>query len=184
MGAFNTDYVDVRIYRYKKSGNIMAETLASLTYTTDDNVELEVPAGFETNFASVPKIFWNLFPPIDKYTNASVLHDWLYAGNGANLGYSRKQCDKLFYQCVKESGIRAFPAWIMYISVRAFGAFTFTKATESESVDSVEASKVNTGLTEEQKAQIQAIMADESLSDEDKLVQIQAIVSANSEATE
>lgn len=37
-----------------------------------------VPVGFETDFASVPRPLWPLFPPTGRYTRAAVLHDWLY----------------------------------------------------------------------------------------------------------
>lgn len=57
-----------------------------------------------------------------------------------------------------------------------------TESTESEASESVEASKVsnvNTEITDDLQAQIQAIMADEDLSDEDKLLQIQAIIASS-----
>lgn len=57
-----------------------------------------------------------------------------------------------------------------------------TESTESEASESVEASKVsnvNTEITDDLQTQIQAIMADEDLSDEDKLLQIQAIIASS-----
>ena len=62
-----------------------------------------------------------------------------------------------------------------------------TESTESEASESVEASKVsnvNTEITDDLQAQIQAIMADEELSDEDKLAQIQAIIASSNSTNE
>ena len=50
-----------------------------------------VPAGFETDFASVPRAFWSVFPPYGPYTKSAVLHDWLYVTQPA--GVSRKDAD-------------------------------------------------------------------------------------------
>lgn len=39
---------------------------------------VHVEAGFITDFASVPRIFWNLLPPTGRYARAALLHDKLY----------------------------------------------------------------------------------------------------------
>lgn len=36
-----------------------------------------VPAGFKTDLATVPRIFWSLLPPQGAYEAAAVLHDYL-----------------------------------------------------------------------------------------------------------
>jgi hypothetical protein len=52
-----------------------------------------VPKGFETDFASVPRVFWTIIPPDGKYTKAAVVHDYLYNKRGKleSTKYSRKQ---------------------------------------------------------------------------------------------
>ena len=49
-----------------------------------------VPAGFATDFASVPRAFWRLLPPFGEYMLAAVVHDYLYAvgARGATVGPS------------------------------------------------------------------------------------------------
>lgn len=48
-------------------------------YLSDDNSDvIEVPAGFVTDFATVPRVFWILLPPDGKYARASSIHDYLY----------------------------------------------------------------------------------------------------------
>src|SRR5437868_748210 len=37
-----------------------------------------VPAGFVTDFASIPRAFWSGMSPHGQYSRAAVLHDYLY----------------------------------------------------------------------------------------------------------
>ncbi|ECG8634089.1 DUF1353 domain-containing protein, partial [Salmonella enterica subsp. salamae] len=48
-------------------------------YLSDDNTDvIEVPAGFVTDLATIPRIFWSLMPPDGKYAKAAIIHDYLY----------------------------------------------------------------------------------------------------------
>lgn len=38
-----------------------------------------VPANFVTDFNSIPRGLWNIFPPT-QYGKSSIIHDWLYEG--------------------------------------------------------------------------------------------------------
>jgi hypothetical protein len=42
------------------------------------DMPITVPAGFVTDFASVPRALWNIYPPWDVYGPAAIVHDWLY----------------------------------------------------------------------------------------------------------
>ena len=53
---------------------------------------IEVPAGFETDFASVPRLFWRVVPPWGRYSPAAVVHDYLYHTGKV----SRLAADRLF----------------------------------------------------------------------------------------
>ena len=48
-----------------------------LTYTANDGRYFEIPAGFKTDLASVPKFLWAIFPPDWSYAKAAVLHDYV-----------------------------------------------------------------------------------------------------------
>lgn len=43
---------------------------------------IRVPAGFVTDFASIPRAFWVVLPPTGKYGKAAVVHDYLYVMGG------------------------------------------------------------------------------------------------------
>lgn len=78
---------------------------------------ITVPEGFETDFASVPRLFWNIIPPTGKYARAAVVHDFLYT----NHSFDRKKCDRIFYLLMREDGVNWFTANAMWAAVRAFG---------------------------------------------------------------
>lgn len=50
--------------------------------SADSGQIIVVPAGFKTDFASIPWGFRNLFPPLGKYSRAAVVHDFLYRVRG------------------------------------------------------------------------------------------------------
>jgi len=82
-----------------------------------DGVAASVPAGFETNLASIPRIFWNILPPTGKYAKAAILHDWLYTGGKL----PREQCDVVLREGMKALGVETWKRHVMYYSVRLFG---------------------------------------------------------------
>lgn len=77
-----------------------------------------VPPDFRTDFASVPRLLWPLFPPYGwEHTRAAVLHDWLYVAQMV----SRKDADGIFRRTMRELGMGRLRRWTMYLAVRAFG---------------------------------------------------------------
>jgi len=77
----------------------------------------EVPAGFETDFASVPRFFWRVLPPWDKYSPAAVVHDHLYQTGKV----PRVEADKTFLELMEALGVSWWKRRVMYYAVRAFG---------------------------------------------------------------
>ena len=78
-----------------------------------------VPKGFQTDFASIPRLFWNIVSPESPYIReASVIHDWLYT---QKVIYTRKQADEILRAAMIELGASRYLAGIVYWSVRIFG---------------------------------------------------------------
>jgi len=77
----------------------------------------EVPAGFISDGATVPRILWPLFPPVGKYLKATLVHDYLLTQNP----HDRKTADLAFRQCLHSLGIARWRANIMFYAVRGFG---------------------------------------------------------------
>lgn len=88
------------------------------TLTPIEFAGISVPVGTRTDFASVPRAFWSIFPPFGPYMKAAVLHDYLYQSHLL----PRKDADKLFLQAMTELQVPRSTRTIMYWAVRLFGA--------------------------------------------------------------
>lgn len=112
------------------NGRSQAVTLEfTLIYTRPDGSTIEVPVGFHSDFATIPRIFWVLLPPWGYgrsrgYGICALLHDYAYAYHRL-LGLTRKECDKLFYEAMKQEGVQWFIRKTIYYAVRIFGASHF-----------------------------------------------------------
>lgn len=87
---------------------------------------ITVPAGFETDAASIPKVIRVALPAWGKYARAAILHDWLYAnlawGNTLPGVPTREAADRLFRDAMIASNVPAPLAWAMWAAVRLFGS--------------------------------------------------------------
>ena len=77
-----------------------------------------VPAGFLTDFASVPRLAVWLFPRFGRYTLAAVLHDWLVTDGLAGGVVSPRDADGLFRRVLRESDVPPVRRWLMWTGVR------------------------------------------------------------------
>ena len=82
--------------------------------------DIEVPAGFVTDLASVPKLLRGLLDPTDPSRRPAVLHDWLYCSQNKH-DYTRQQADALFRVALRADGSSAVAAFIYHAGVRAGG---------------------------------------------------------------
>lgn len=78
---------------------------------------IRVPAGFVTDGASVPRIFWNIFPPVGKYGKAAVLHDFLYW----EQAYTRLEADNLLLEAMDALGVDWLTQLLIFRGVRLGG---------------------------------------------------------------
>ncbi|EFR3310104.1 DUF1353 domain-containing protein [Salmonella enterica] len=93
-------------------------------YLSDDNSDvIEVPAGFVTDLASVPRIFWTLLPPDGKYAKAAIIHDWMYD----NALRTKKEADLIFLDGMTVLGVPKWKRIIMYYAVRLFGRGSYSE---------------------------------------------------------
>ncbi len=76
----------------------------------------DVPAGFETDFASVPRVFVWLIPKYGKYTKAAILHDWLCDESKAGR-FDRADADGTFRRAMRELGVSFLRRWLMWAAV-------------------------------------------------------------------
>ena len=92
-----------------------------------------VPEGYITDGASVPRIFWSIFPPNrPEYLSAAVLHDHLtdLAQNGQ---ITFKEADDIFREALCELGVSKWKVWVLYASVRAYHTLRYRKDADAKS---------------------------------------------------
>ena len=112
MGSFSGD-IDLRAL----SDGDHWKTLDPIAYKDDAGEALLVPAGFITDLASVPRVFWNILPPFGKYDGAAILHDWLYS----TQQFTRSKSDGLLLEALESEGVSWLTRWVIYLGVRAGG---------------------------------------------------------------
>jgi hypothetical protein len=89
-----------------------------------NGVVTEIPAGFETDFTSVPRRLWSIISPIGQYNLAAIIHDYLYTHHI----YSRAFADGEFLNWMNHLTMEhRFRNRIMYICLRLFGKARFMK---------------------------------------------------------
>jgi hypothetical protein len=76
-----------------------------------------VPRGFVTDFASVPRLFWSLLPPIGRYGYAALFHDYVYW----QQTILRAEADRVFKDTMVELGVSAWKRGLLFGAVRLFG---------------------------------------------------------------
>ena len=88
---------------------------------TEHGFEITVPAGFETDFSSVPRIPLAYWLTGGKAKKAAVVHDWLYSlGAG-----SRIWCDDVYCALAKLGRISGWRRGLMWAGVRLGGGSHF-----------------------------------------------------------
>ena len=80
-------------------------------------LNLVIPKGFITDFASTPRILYPIIPPIGIYNKACIIHDYLYQ----EKIFSRKNCDLIFLQAMKILDVPKWKRNLMFAVVRLFG---------------------------------------------------------------
>ena len=80
---------------------------------------VDVPPGYRTDFASIPRIFWRILPPAGRYGKAAVIHDWL-------CDVSPKLCDHrtaadVFGEAMSVLGVPRWKRAVMVKAVKWFG---------------------------------------------------------------
>lgn len=85
---------------------------------------IEVPPGFMTDFASVPRPVWSYISPEDPVIlYGSVVHDFLYSTRGGRgtPRFSREEADEVLREAMLASCARTTQAWVVFRAVRLFG---------------------------------------------------------------
>jgi len=93
--------------------------MTELSYTDPQGTIWDAPAGSVTDGASIPRYLWSVMggPFEGKYRNASVLHDVAYEKHNRPSW----DCDRMFYNAMRCSGVSVGEAKTMYYALYKFG---------------------------------------------------------------
>jgi hypothetical protein len=80
---------------------------------------IDVPRGYRTDVASIPRLFWRILPPAGRYGKAAVVHDWL-------CDVSPKICNHIgaanvFGEAMQVLGVGLIKQSLMVFAVKTFG---------------------------------------------------------------
>lgn len=88
-----------------------------LTYVRGTGEIITVPTHFESDWASVPRLFWSLLPPFGSYGWASIVHDWLYWTQRC----TRLAADDTLLEAMIATNVAPWQRRLIYRAVRDFG---------------------------------------------------------------
>jgi len=83
---------------------------------------IDVPIGFMTDFASIPRPLWVILPRWGKYGNAAVIHDYCYWEQSR----SRLESDRIFREAMEVLEVPGWKSCAMYYSVRLGGCLAWS----------------------------------------------------------
>lgn len=79
---------------------------------------LDIPAGFVTDLASIPRVFWSVLPRDGEYAYAAIIHDYLYWTQVRD----RSTSDEILRSTMVDFGVSPLSVTAIYEAVRLGGA--------------------------------------------------------------
>ena len=119
MDSFYSRNPIIEVFRETEKGDII-RLQADMVYTWNDMVVI-VPAGFESDGASVPRFLWSsVSSQIDPRTlAAAIAHDYIYRNHPE--GWTREMADDMFYDICRSDGLCWWSSQKAYWGIRLFG---------------------------------------------------------------
>jgi len=109
---FNGAVVVTPLVKHGKSWSVVSP----FSYT--GKVEtFTVPEGMTTDFASVPRVFTWLLPRYGRWTQAAILHDYLWSSAPPGT-ISKFDANGVFNRALRELGVPFLRRWIMWTAVQ------------------------------------------------------------------
>lgn len=99
-------------YYYVKGGPIVWRPNQGQTFQP-----VEVPEGFVTDLASIPRVFWQVVTPEGRYAYAAVVHDFLY---WTQLR-PKSEADQILNLAMEDSKVNDAQRWAIYQAVDKLG---------------------------------------------------------------
>jgi hypothetical protein len=112
-------------------GRVIVEPISPILWKTHEDIIVRgdretfvVPAGYETDFATVPRIAVWLIPRFGSYTIAAIFHDWLLTHAIPAGIVTSVDADNLFRRALRDLGVPPYRRNLMWTGVRWAAAFS------------------------------------------------------------
>ena len=125
--ALELEYVDGRNWKVTQDFYYDTDVLLLGYGTYSYEPRVTIPAGFISDFASIPRILWALLSPTTgllggDYGKAAVVHDRLYRTKGLS---TRFQADRVLLEAMTFLKVPRLARWTIYLGVRIGGHSSF-----------------------------------------------------------
>ncbi len=123
VGRLEVQYIDGILWRVSQS-----PPPNTFGLSLDDGRLISPPDGMTTDFASIPKFLWDIFPPTGdgpkaKYGLSAVIHDYLYqTGKIDGVPIARRYADSVFYVANVALGVSPWLAKLLDVGLLVGGA--------------------------------------------------------------
>lgn len=87
------------------------------------SVEITIRPGTPTDFASIPRLFWMLWPKFGPWARAALYHDEAYRSQNM----TRRQADTFFIDMMAEDGVSWWNRHCLWLGVRIGGGYFWRK---------------------------------------------------------
>ncbi len=102
-----------------------------------DNHKYIIPKDFQTDLASIPRVLWSIYSPLDSKTIIpAILHDYLYQCPKTSSKYqfpeklTRKKIDSIFYSSLIDNMVNPIVAYQYWMAVRLGGSSYFNQGND------------------------------------------------------
>lgn len=123
IGDYALVEIGYRLWQY------VPNPIEPLTFTAADGRRYVMDKAFETDGASVPRLFWSLpgFDPMD-WPKAAVLHDFLFeARYSGKLAAGFFESNRLLREALRDLGWNRVIAWTVHRTIDLFGWYFWLK---------------------------------------------------------
>jgi len=127
MNSIERLYQSIRLTKRKDKARPRFVFIDDYALTIPDGRKIIIPKGYETDFATIPKFAWNLFPPLhEDVIFAALAHDYFYDNwrlSKIRVVFpeviKRKWCDQLFLKMCTMNWRKYVMYWTLRIAPKA-----------------------------------------------------------------
>ena len=98
------------------------EVSEGFLFYSNEYGDINIPIGYRTNFADVPRIFWVFIPPCGRYSKATIVHDWLIDNKDLHT-FTYQEINNIFLEAMEVLGVHIITRNIIYLSVSFYWKF-------------------------------------------------------------